>query len=512
MAPPEKLGVTHTAVVTPGSHIENHRKKSLDEAFDFIRTHEATVVYDEAALKRLRRKIDWKVVPFLYLIFGIQYLDKYLMNYAIIMGLAKDLKLEGQDLNNCISALWISYLIAEAPISVILNKCPVAKWLGANVIVWGFLVTCTAAVNNYAGMLALRILLGIADASLPPSLMIISSQYYRKDEQATRFAWWFSAIGLGHILGGLISFGFQHVVHAALASWRIMYIVLGCISIVIGITSLIYLPDTPMTAWFLTDDEKAAILRHVAVNETGVHNSKFEPKQLVSLVADPQVWLLAFCCICASAGHGIIGNYSTTLIKSFGYDSKQAALLNTPGGAVGIVSIFAVAFLIRYNKIQRWAGITACKAVSVIGSGLLAFAKPKGARLAGIWIYSFALPAAGIVYQLTVANVAGHTKRSGAVATMSGATAIGHIIAPYAVQKKDAPEYRTARIVILGTQAGSAISICLLALYYLWQNRRRDRKYGKPLLNDTDSETVAEHDETWTNLTDGERKTFRYVY
>lgn len=291
-----------------------------------------------------------------------------------------------------------------------------------------------------------------------------------------------------------------------------MYIVLGGISFIIGVISLVYLPDTPMKAWFLNDEEKAALLRHIAVNETGVHNSKFEPKQLLELLRDPQVWLLAFCCTCASCGSGIIGSYSATLIKGFGYTSKEAALLNTPGGAVGITAILTMAYLIRYNKIQRWAAITTCKAISVIGSGMLAFAHPKGARLAGIWIYSFALPASGIAYQWTAANVAGHTKRSAAVASMSGAFAIGQIIAPYAVQKKDAPEYHTARIVILGTQAGSALSICVLAVYYLWQNKRRDRLHGKPVLSDSDSETLAQNDQTWTNLTDKQRTNFRYVY
>ena len=92
----EKYGVSHAAIITPGVHIEDLRKQSLDEAYDFIQTHDTHVAYDEAALKRLRKKIDWKVVPILYLIFGIQFLDKYLMNYAIVMGLAKDLKLEGE--------------------------------------------------------------------------------------------------------------------------------------------------------------------------------------------------------------------------------------------------------------------------------------------------------------------------------------------------------------------------------------------------------------------------------
>ena len=58
----------------------------------------------------------------------------------------------------------------------ILQKVPTGKWLGMNVILWGLAVTCTAAVNNYAGLLACRILVGVFEASMPPCLMLITGE------------------------------------------------------------------------------------------------------------------------------------------------------------------------------------------------------------------------------------------------------------------------------------------------------------------------------------------------
>lgn len=84
---------------------------------------------------------------------------------------------------------------------------------------WGIVIACTAAVKNYPQLIAVRILMGITDAGMPPSLMLMSSQYYRKDEQAMRFAIWFSSVGCAMIAGGLISFGFQFVDSDVMASW-----------------------------------------------------------------------------------------------------------------------------------------------------------------------------------------------------------------------------------------------------------------------------------------------------
>jgi len=123
--------------------------------------------------------------------------------------------------------------------------------------------------------------------------MLISSQWYTKSESAPRFSFWYLGLGLGQIIGGLVSYGFQHMgPDAQLAGWRTMFLTLGVITVLVGACVIIFLPDTPMKAKWLSDNEKVALLKHVSVNKTGVENRKFRGKEVVEALLDPQVYLL----------------------------------------------------------------------------------------------------------------------------------------------------------------------------------------------------------------------------
>lgn len=169
---------------------------------------------------------------------------------------------------------------------------PPAKWLGLNVFLWGIVTAATAGVNNYPTLLVARIFLGIFEAPIGPSLMLISSQWYTKSEQAPRFSFWYLGLGVGQIIGGIVSFGFQHVTSTTFPGWRIMFVVIGLVTMAVGAASGLFVPDTPMQAKFLTEDEKVSLLKHVSVNKTGVRNTKFRAPQVVESLLDPQVWLL----------------------------------------------------------------------------------------------------------------------------------------------------------------------------------------------------------------------------
>lgn len=171
---------------------------------------------------------------------------------------------------------------------------PAGKWLGGNVVLWGVATACSAAAHDYRSLLVSRIFLGIFEATIGPSLLLISSQYYTKSEQAPRFSFWYLGLGLGQIVGGAVSYGFQHVApgSALLAGWRIMFITLGSATIVVGLLTLMLLPDTPMRARWLTDGEKVALLKHVSVNQTGIQNRRFRAREIFEALLDPQVYLL----------------------------------------------------------------------------------------------------------------------------------------------------------------------------------------------------------------------------
>jgi MFS family permease len=174
---------------------------------------------------------------------------------------------------------------------------PAGKWLGANVALWGVATACAAAASSYQTLLVARVFLGIFEATIGPSLLLISSQYYTKSEQAPRFSFWYLGLGLGQIIGGAVSYGFQHVVGASLAGWRVMFLVLGILTVLIGLATLLLLPDTPMKAPWLSDSEKVALLKHVSVNQTGIENKRFRPKEIVEALLDPQLYLIVIATI-----------------------------------------------------------------------------------------------------------------------------------------------------------------------------------------------------------------------
>ena len=160
-------------------------------------------------------------------------------------------------------------------------------------VIWGIITACTAAVRNYQGLLAARIMLGIFEAAIAPCLMLISSQWYTRSEQAPRFSFWYCGLGLGQIVGGVVSFGFQNVTNPSfLSGWRIMFLVLGVVTIVIGGATFAFLPDSPMKARFLSEQEKSAIISHVSINQTGIVNRTFTPHHLLEILLDPQMWLM----------------------------------------------------------------------------------------------------------------------------------------------------------------------------------------------------------------------------
>ncbi|KAJ5875862.1 uncharacterized protein N7529_001446 [Penicillium soppii] len=477
-----------------------------DDAVLYLEGHTDGADGPQVDLRALRRKIDRRLMPYMFCCYILQFLDKVMLNYAAVMGIKKDLSLKGNDFSNTATWFFIAYLIAEVPNVYCLQKAPPAKWLGGNVFLWGIAAAASAGAQNYRSLLTARIFLGIFEATVGPSLMLISSQYYTRSEQAPRFTIWYMGLGVAQILGGLISFGFQHVHHASIEGWRIMFLVLGLITSVVGGLTFFFIPDTPMKATWLSEHEKVALLQHVSENQTGVWSTTLNLSQILEAVLDPQLWLLTLTTILISVSSGVVTTYSSTLIAGFDFSGPISALLNTPSGIVSIFFTLLVGFGIRKTS-NRWAWNVLCTIPGIIGGALLSF-MPKSNKagvLIGIYLVNAIVATLPILYQWTMANCAGHTKRAFASALVAGSFSVGNIIGPQTFQARDAPEYHPAKIAVLATQAAAAFVSVVLFCYYKWQNRRRDQTEG-PI-----DETMI--DETkWAGLTDKQNPSFRYVY
>ena len=434
------------------------------------------------------------------------------------MGLSEQLHLAGSQYSHASAAFYIAVLVFSLANMWLLNRLPAAKCLGADLLGWGLATACHAALRGYSGLAALRVVSGAFESGVPPALMLLCSQYFTYAEQGLRFSYWYAGMGLGQIAGGLVSFAFQHVnmppstAAITLSGWRIMFLVIGLLTACLGALVLLFVPDTPMQARFLTTKDKVALLEHIRVNQTGIEDRRFQLRQLLEGLRDPGCWALFLIVVLQASGSGVVTAYSAVLLTGFGYKPKQAALLNIPSGAVNILATLAYGYAVRHGGSggRRWLVCAAAGAGGTLGACLLSFVprSRKPALLAGIYLINLMPGATAVAFQWLACNTAGHTKRAYATAGMGAAFAIGNIIGPETFQARHAPEYAPAKLALVAMWAATIVVAVLCRVYYAAENKAREKEAQVA----ADDEGVISNETAYAGLTDRQNRRFRYHF
>ncbi|MCJ1259839.1 hypothetical protein MMC24_007678 [Lignoscripta atroalba] len=379
----------------------------VDAALQYLNHGEDLATMSEIDEKKLVRKIDWMIIPLFWACYNLQYLDKTLINYAAVMGLYEDTGITTSQFSLLALVFYVTYLAFEMPTGYLMQKLPTAKYLGGNVICWGICVTMTAACKNFASLITVRVLLGCFESAVAPALIILTSMWYKQNELPPRVGFWYIGTGTGTIIGAIASFGFQHYTAKTFTSWQIMFLLMGLITIFVGILVVVFLPDNPMSSR-LTRDEKIWAIERLRENQTGIENKHFKVPQAIECLKDPHTWMLSLITISSNVPNGAVSSFQATIIKGFGYNSKQTALLSIPSGAVSIVSIItATYFAGKYN--QRALCIIVLLIPGIIGSGLMAFlpSDAKVGKLIGNYLTNCIGATLPLLYSLVAANYAG---------------------------------------------------------------------------------------------------------
>ena len=363
----------------------------------------------------------------------------------------------GDQFSQLAMIFYVSYLACEFPHAYGMQTLPTAKYLGTMVslvshcstselshnriylsvrstntsIQWGIIVVCTSAAKNWAGLVTTRVLLGVFESAVAPSLMLVTVMWYKvnptlpptqplvadnpqKSEQPWRVGLWYIGVGIGTIIGSLLSFGFQHYKSKVFTSWQILFLVVGLLTVCLGATVLFFLPDSPIRCKFLTREEKLWTIERLRENQTGIENKTVKPDQILECFLDPQTWLLSLIMITANVPNGAVSSYQATIIRGFGYDSKTTALLQLPSGAVSIVSVLVATYSAgRWS--QRGLNIVFQLLPGILGACLLAFLPNNNSYKVGLLIGNYLTNTIGttipLVYSWVGANYAGHTKK-----------------------------------------------------------------------------------------------------
>ena len=208
---------------------------------------------------------------------------------------------------------------------------------------------------------------------------------------------------------------------------------------------------------------------------------------------------------------GFTLSYTAPVIAGFGFSAPNAALLVAPGGVITLTSSWGAGYLLNKGIPRAVVVATVCIPV-IVGAALLAFApaKNRAASLTGIYLVGCSTAAYCIMYQWASANVAGQTKRTATMGLITAGFAAGALIAPQTFLDQETPRFMSAKVTLFATQLASFVLAGLMGVYYCLVNRHRDSRYGNATLLQHD-EAASMQAEVWQNLTDRERKSFRYM-
>lgn len=136
-----------------------------DKAFSILKGH-IEEAFTEEENKKVRRKIDLRILPLITLVYGMNYVDKAALSWAVMFNLKKDIHIDGNQYSWISAIFYFGYLGAEYPANYIIHKFSVSKIICIVCLVWGVLLFGHVGVKNYGGMLVIRFLLGVSEAPI----------------------------------------------------------------------------------------------------------------------------------------------------------------------------------------------------------------------------------------------------------------------------------------------------------------------------------------------------------
>ncbi|KIV98099.1 hypothetical protein PV10_01785 [Exophiala mesophila] len=429
--------------------------------------------------KKLMRKVDLRLVPLLIIMYLNNFIDRAALGQARLGTLEADLNMDGTDFNLAISILFVGYLTMQLPSNLLITRIRPSLYLGITMMVWGAVCASTAAVQNLAGLIAVRIMLGVTEAPFFPGAIFLMSSWYTRQELTKRIAWFYGGVALANMFGGLIAAGVLGNMEGAMgiAGWRWLFIINGSITIFFAFACIFVIPNFPATTKWLNEEEQAFARWRLKLDaeEEDDNTSTSLWHGLLLCLKDYRMYiflLMQHLSILSMTFQYLF----PSIVGTLGYPHVQTLLLTVPvWTATWIAAIFVTWTADRTG--DRSIHIMCLLTVSAVGNAIVGSTLNIGARFFGMFLMPLGAVSA---YQIIVAWVANSfirpmVKRSSAIAICNAVGNCASIYGTYMYPASDEPQYMPGS----AGNAGVCITVALLALtlrfVHKWENKKLEK-------------------------------------
>ncbi|GAP90938.2 putative high-affinity nicotinic acid transporter [Rosellinia necatrix] len=394
--------------------------------------------------KAVVHRLDCFIMPVLMLLNLISYLDRGNIGFAATQGMAEEIHLKGSQLNTAVSVFYIFYILSEFPTAILVKRLRFNRVIPSITFFWGVVCLSTGFIQSFGPLVVTRLLLGLFEGWLFPSLILFLCNWYKREELGIRIALVFIASSLAGAFGGLIAWGVIHLDGAAdMSGWRWLYIVEGLITVVWAGLCFVLIPQNYETAYFLNDEQKAVMRRRaeeMALYSGGSgHYTKGDIKEAAK---DVKTWI-----------HGIIQITVVTVLYGFStflpiiikdgfhFSTVQAQYLVIPVNVWGSI-VYATGAILSDKYTARFLPLVTCAPFGIAGYIILFCDVSSGVRYFATYLIAipcFLCTGGNLTWLST--NCAPDGKRAASVGIVLTLTNIGGIISGQIYQAGAGPAF-----------------------------------------------------------------------
>jgi len=265
------------------------------------------------------RILTWRLVPFLFLLYIVAYLDRINLGFAALQ-MQRQLGFTDSMYGLGAGIFFAGYFLFQVPSNLVLARVGARRWIAVLMVIWGIISASMCMVTGQRSFYALRFLLGAAEAGFFPGVILYLKTWFPARARARTVARFMTAAPLSGVVGGPLSgalLGLQG--KSGLAGWQWMFILEGLPAIVLGGIAWLYLVDSPAEAPWLSTDQKSW-LQYILQRESNAPGR-------ISEVRAIQFWpILALCSVyfgLNTVSYGV-SLWLPTLIKSLSGMSNLA--------------------------------------------------------------------------------------------------------------------------------------------------------------------------------------------
>ena len=277
---------------------------------------------------RARRRIARRILPYLFVLYVIAYLDRVNLSYAALE-MTGALHFTPQVYGFGAGIFFIGYFLLEIPGTILVEKWSARRWMARIMVSWGLVAIATGFIHSATQFYWIRFLLGVAEAGFFPGMIVYLSHWVRYEDRARAMAIFMAAQPVSNILASPISGLLLGVHWLGLAGWRWLFILEGIPALLLGIVTLFYLTDWPHQARWLSEDESQWIASELQ-QERLARQAAHSPTPWQSL-RDRNVLLLCGTHFCIASSVYGFNFWLPTLLKK---------LSGLPNVWIGVISAF----------------------------------------------------------------------------------------------------------------------------------------------------------------------------